>query len=151
MKTKASSPSAVAAPLRPGRVPRRKRAGPARALGAVRPNPLGRPALVALLGRAMQSLGEEHRLPISLCCELGLSRSEAAEVLDLDPGTLCRRLETGLGRLCELAARAGRPATPAVVITCLAHTVPPAPARLMAAVGRMVAGYGRAAGPEGNR
>jgi hypothetical protein len=97
--------------------------------------------LVALLCRGMEELEEDYRLPVALCCELGLTRREAAEILEVDADTLCHRLEAGLGRLREGLARAGLPVSTAAVIGGLAHTAPPVPPTLMAAIERLIADH----------
>jgi RNA polymerase sigma-70 factor (ECF subfamily) len=98
----------------------------------------GRPApdadLIGVLGKGLAGLDEELRLSISLCYEQGLSQREAAEVLEIPERTLSRRVAEGLKRLHEMLTKAGYKAAPAAVIGALAHTAPPVPASLAAAV-----------------
>jgi hypothetical protein len=127
--------------VRTGRLPRCKRRAPAAAAGAVRPGPAPGAGLISLLSREVQELDEDHRLPVTLCYELRLSRCEAAEILGVDVDTLCRRLEAGLIRLCASLARAGHPVVPAVMICALNYTAPPVPPTLVATVEKIIASF----------
>jgi RNA polymerase sigma factor (sigma-70 family) len=96
--------------------------------------------LVCVLRAAVEGLEEDLRLPVALCCEQGLSRQEAASILDIPDSTLSDRLKAGIEKLREAVRRAGYSAAPAAVLGALAHTGPAVPATLAAAVGRIVSG-----------
>jgi RNA polymerase sigma factor (sigma-70 family) len=98
------------------------------------------PGLVEALREAMAMLGDEHRLPVALCCEEGLTQTEAAEVLDVPQRTISRRVNEGLELLRGMLVKAGWTAAPAVLMGALAHTAPPIPATLAAVVEKILAG-----------
>jgi RNA polymerase sigma factor (sigma-70 family) len=104
------------------------------------------PDLLQLLRREIAILDERMRVPIALCYEEGLSQREAAIVLEVDEGTVSRRLQAGLEQLRKVLARAGYKAAPAAVIGALAHTAPAVPDSLAAAVEKIVAGQVAAEG-----
>ncbi|MCX7804771.1 MAG: sigma-70 family RNA polymerase sigma factor [Planctomycetota bacterium] len=84
--------------------------------------------------RALAALPVELRLPVSLCCEQGLSHREAAEILDIPEKTVTDRLHRGLDRLRAVMAAAGYAACgPAALGEGLGSLgLPPAPAGLVA-------------------
>jgi RNA polymerase sigma factor (sigma-70 family) len=109
--------------------------------------------LVEQLGAALASLEAKYRLPVVLCCQEGLSRREAAEILDLPERTVSHQVKVGLERLHTLLVQAGFTASAGVVLGVLPQAMPPVPATLAAAVGKIVsgevAGSGSGAGSAG--
>jgi RNA polymerase sigma factor (sigma-70 family) len=95
---------------------------------------------VAALRRAMMELEARYRLPVALCCEQGLTKRQAAAVLEMPESTVSKYVQVGLERLKEMLKRAGCTAAPAAVLGTLAHTAPPVPATLAAAVEKIVSG-----------
>jgi RNA polymerase sigma-70 factor (ECF subfamily) len=61
---------------------------------------------------AMQRLGEDQRLAVSLVLVEGMPYKEAAQVLEIPIGTLTSRLARARERLQELLAEDGRPPEP---------------------------------------
>jgi RNA polymerase sigma-70 factor (ECF subfamily) len=90
--------------------------------------------LIKALGVSLAALDEEYRLPISLCYEQNLSQREAAAILEVPERTLSRRVTEGLEQLRQALSRAGYTAATAALMAGLAHTAPPAPASLAAAL-----------------
>jgi RNA polymerase sigma-70 factor (ECF subfamily) len=96
--------------------------------------------LIEVLQLAMEELADEYRVPVALCCEQGLTQREAAAVMGIPTPTLSRHVNEGLARLREVLKKAGYTTAPAAVMASLAQTAPPAPAGLMAALEKVVAG-----------
>jgi RNA polymerase sigma factor (sigma-70 family) len=119
---------------------RRRRDAAVQTADRVRQGPGVDQELVGALGSCLAELDEEHRLPLSLCYEQGLSHQQAAAVLGIHQTTLSRHVSEGLELLRKALARAGYAALPAAVIAGLAHTAPPVPASLKAAVEKLVSG-----------
>jgi RNA polymerase sigma factor (sigma-70 family) len=113
--------------------------------------------IIGELGRCLAALDEKHRLPLSLCYEQNLSHREAAAILGVPRTTLSLHIGEGLDLLRKALAKAGYAAAPAAVVGALAHTAPPVPATLLAALERLVLdeaaakGTGAAAIPAGVR
>ncbi len=108
--------------------------------------------LIDRLRTALRDLDEEHRLPVALHYEQGLSHGEIAAVLDVPRRTVTQRITDGLERLRGALSRSGYAAAPAAAISALAHTAPVAPAGLSAKLQALIAseaGAGAAAGAGG--
>lgn len=86
--------------------------------------------IAAALRRALEALEERYRLPVTLCCEQGLSHAEAAEVLGMPRTTVTRHVGAGLERLRRDLERGGYAAATAAVAGALVRTAPQAPAGL---------------------
>lgn len=61
--------------------------------------------LQSALQEALHQLEDHHKLPLLLVAMEGLSTAEAAEVLELPPGTLLSRLHRGRQKLKEILVR----------------------------------------------
>lgn len=123
---------------------RRSEANRRRREAAVRPEragapPGGDPELVPRLRAELAALEEKHRLAVSLCCEEGLSRREAAAVLAVPERTVSEHVRVGLERLRQSLVRAGYAAVPAAVLGALKATAPAVPASLAPSVESLVA------------
>jgi RNA polymerase sigma factor (sigma-70 family) len=108
--------------------------------------PVNAGELAALLRQAMGELDEQHRLPLTLCYQEGLSQREAAAIMDTPERTLSRHVREGLELLRGFLVRSGYNAAPAAVLGALAHTAPAVPASLAAAVAKIVSGQAGAMG-----
>lgn len=125
---------------------RRRREAAVGQESAARQEPGPDAALVAELRRAMGMLEERYRTPVALCCEEGLTQREAAQILGLPERTVSKHVSVGLERLRRALARAGYAAAPAAVLGALAHTAPPVPSALVAALEKLVQEFGAASG-----
>ena len=95
---------------------------------------------IPILRKALQDLDPGLRSAVSLCYEQGLTRREAAAVLDIPRSTLGDRVEEGLKKLRRSLEKAGYPAATAGVVEGLRHTAPALPAGLAAKLEALVAG-----------
>ncbi len=95
--------------------------------------------LISTLAGAVAMLDEKYRLPVALCYEEGLSRREAADVLEIHETTLGDRLKEGVEKLRRALEHAGYPAAVAAVLGGLKQTAPSVPESLAGHVEALVA------------
>jgi RNA polymerase sigma factor (sigma-70 family) len=108
--------------------------------GAPRPESAGTAAerreMAAAAREELERLPADMRVAVALCCEQGLTQSEAAEVMEVPRGTVARRVQLGLEKLRQrLAARgfAGAALAPLVLTGALGELgLPEVPAGLSA-------------------
>jgi RNA polymerase sigma-70 factor (ECF subfamily) len=74
------------------------------------------------LRAAMEALDRKYRVPIALCYEQGLTKRDAAAVLEIPEGALSDHVRAGLSRLRKALERAGFPAATAAITAGLTQT-----------------------------
>jgi len=105
-----------------------------------------------ILRALLAELPLERRLPVALVHEIGLSREESAEVLELAPETLDRFVRKGLQEFCRFLARRGWERLPHEVASALRRLpAPPIPEGLVRRVQAITAGEAARIGAEFSR
>jgi len=99
---------------------RREKLMPAAPAQAHEPRP--DPETVETLRSALGKLDEKYRLPVSLCCEQGLSQREAAAVLEMPESTVSKYVRVGLEKLRKAMTGTAGATAPAALLEGLKHT-----------------------------
>ncbi len=113
-----------------------------REAAAVREAPGAEPAqgeIVAALRVAVNSLEEKYRVPVCLCYEQNLTRTQAAAVLQMPESTVSEHVRIGTEKLRRALERAGYALLPAAVLGGLKQTAPVVPASLAGRLEALVA------------
>ncbi len=93
---------------------------------------------VTALRLALSSMEEKYRVPVCLCYEQDLTRSEAGAVLGMPESTVRKYVNVGLGKLRKTLESGGYPAAVGVVLGGLKQTAPAVPASLAGRVEALV-------------